>query len=223
MGPDARIETLNVGVPGPAPAAPAPAPTVAPCGAQAAADAVPADTERDLVRSVFVVHGRDEQVRTRMFDFLRCLDLRPLEWEELVASSRKISPYLGDVVALAPSLAQAALVLLTPDDVVRLHPDLHRDWEPLFETGETCQARPNVLIELGLVLGAYPERTLIVEVGRLRPIADIEGRNVIRFDGSAESVGKIVERLKTAGCAVNDRGSDWRKPWPLLDAQERKP
>ncbi len=116
-------------------------------------------------------------------------------------------------------------MLLTPDDIVTLHPDLRGHAEPEYETRPVCQARPNVLIELGMVLMAYPERTLIVEVGGLRPIADIAGRNVIRFDGSATAVGKIVERLKLAGCTVNDTGSDWRQTYPFqhLSAYHRRP
>jgi predicted nucleotide-binding protein len=132
-------------------------------------------------------------------------------------------PFLGELVAEAPALAQAALVLLTPDDVVRLHSDLWQADDPAYEGEPTGQPRPNVLIELGMVLMAYPERTLIVEMGRLRPISDLGGRNVIRFDGSATALGKIVERLKLAGCQVNDTGSDWRRtaPYRRLAAYSR--
>ncbi len=181
------------------------------------------DAER--ARGVFVVHGRDDQVRREMFELLRRLDLRPKEWEDLVRATGQASPFLGDVVAAAPAQAQAALVLLTPDDVVHLHPDLQGHHEPDHETRPVCQPRPNVLIELGMVLMAYPERTLIVEVGALRPIADINGRNVIRFDGSETALGKIVERLKLAGCAVNDTGSDWRQTYPFrhFSAYHRRP
>ena len=73
------------------------------------------------------------------------------------------------------------------------------------------QPRPNVLIELGMALSAYRNRTIIVELGRLRRIADLDGLNVIRFDGSGTAIGKLVERLKLAGCAVDDTGSDWRE------------
>lgn len=179
----------------------------------------------DAARNVFVVHGRDEQVRRAMFDLLRKLDLRPLEWESIVRAAGGGSPYLGDVVAKAPAIARAALVLFTPDDVVHLHPDLHGKREDPFETVPTCQPRPNVLLELGMVLMAYPERTVIVEFGDLRPIADLAGRNVIRFDGSAVSVGKIVGRLDRAGCRVDDSGADWRDlaPFAGLEAYWRRP
>ncbi|MEU3828399.1 hypothetical protein GT045_08625 [Streptomyces sp. SID486] len=168
----------------------------------------------DRRRNVFVVHGRDEEVRTKMFDLLRLLDLRPLEWEDLVRATGKTSPFLGEVVAKAPEQAQAALVLLTPDDVVQLHPDLRGRNEPPYETEPTGQPRPNVLIELGMVLMAYPERTLMVEVGELRTIADIAGRNVIRFDGSEAALRKIVQRLRLAGCTVDDARPEWLQTWP---------
>ena len=164
----------------------------------------------DRTRNVFVVHGRDAQVRRATFDLLRLLDLHPLEWEDLVGATGQASPFIGDVVAAAPAQAQAALVLLTPDDLARLHSDLIEPHDPEDERRLTGQARPNVLLELGMVLMAYPERTLIVEFGTLRRVTDIAGRNIIRFDGSSVAVGKIVTRLKTAGCRVNDDGSDWR-------------
>ena len=183
------------------------------------------ESPADRSRNVFVVHGRDEQVRREVFELLRRLDLRPLEWEDLVKATGKASPFIGEVVAQAPHFAQAALVLLTPDDEARLHPSLHGEDEPGYETRATGQARPNVLIELGMVLMAYPERTLIVEVGTLRPASDIAGRNVIQFDGSEIAIGKVVERLKRAGCQVNDTGSDWRETWPFrhLAAYHRRP
>uniref|UniRef100_UPI001FE17840 CATRA conflict system CASPASE/TPR repeat-associated protein n=1 Tax=Streptomyces lushanensis TaxID=1434255 RepID=UPI001FE17840 len=124
-------------------------------------------------RNVFVVHGRDGALRTAVFDFLRALDLRPLEWESLVRTTGSTAPFLGDVVAQAPAQAQAALVILSPDDVVHLHPELHTDNEHDYETAPTLQPRPNVLLELGMVLTAYPERTVILEIGRLRPISRI--------------------------------------------------
>ncbi|MER5436188.1 TIR domain-containing protein [Streptomyces sp. NPDC002588] len=192
---------------------PAPAPTPAPV--PDGSGGPQGGPSPDVSRNVFVVHGRDEEVRMKMFDLLRLLDLHPLEWEDLVRATGRTAPFLGEVVAAAPAQAQAALVLLTPDDVVQLHPDLRGANEPPYETEPTGQPRPNVLIELGMVLMAYPERTLMVEVGALRTISDIAGMNVIRFDGSETAVGKIVERLKLAGCKVNDTGSDWRQTWPF--------
>lgn len=177
----------------------------------------------DRARNVFVVFGRDEQVRKAVFTFLRELGLRPLEWESVIQATGVSAPSIRDVVAQVLALAQAALILLTPDDVVSLHPALRYEREPSFEIHPSLQPRPNVLIELGMALMAFDERTVIVEFGGLRPIGDLQGRNVIRFGDPAVSLVKIVSRLKLAGCAVDDTGSDWRdiRSFAQLAALER--
>ncbi|MFE2724186.1 TIR domain-containing protein [Kitasatospora sp. NPDC059327] len=178
-------------------------------------------------RNVFVVHGRDEQVRREMFGLLRRLGLNPLEWEHLVGATGLPSPFIGEVVAHAPRVAGAALVLLTPDDVAVLHDDLKGSAEPPHELAPTGQPRQNVLIELGMVLMAFPERTVIVEFGDIRPASDLAGRNVIRFtaDGNpAFALRKVAQRLQVAGCPVDDRGHDWldTEPFQGLGSYHRR-
>lgn len=163
----------------------------------------------DALRRVFVVYGRDGTLAARIFDLLYVVGLEPLEWERLVGPTGTTTPYLGDVVRNAPHLAQATLVLLSPDDVVELHPDLHQENDHPYERARSSQARPNVLFELGLAFMAYPERTIIVEVGLMRPIADLAGLNTIHFDGSAVAVKKIIDRLELAGCPVKTSGQSW--------------
>jgi predicted nucleotide-binding protein len=180
----------------------------------------------DRARNVFVVYGRDRQARDAVFGLLRFLDLQPLEWEKLVHATAEGSPFLGKVVADAPSLAQAAVVILTPDDEVRLHPDLRNDPEDSFELRRQLQPRPNVLMELGMALAVFPTNTIIVEFGSMRPFADIAGRTVIRFDaGGPPHIGlkSIAGRLKNAGCLVDDRGTDWLnvKPFTAMHSYSR--
>jgi predicted nucleotide-binding protein len=168
------------------------------------------ETRRDASRQVFVVYGRDGALRKSFFDLLYLVGLEPLEWERLVPSTGTTIPYLGDVVQKAPHLAQATLVLLSPDDIVELHPDLFQENDQPYERARSGQARPNVLFELGLAFMAYPERTIVVQVGKMRPISDLAGRNVIHFDGSAVAVAKVMERLRDAGCPVETSGrTDW--------------
>lgn len=182
----------------------------------------------DRTRNVFVVYGRDDQVRREMFELLRRLDLRPLEWERMVHATEEGSPFVGHVVADAPGLATAAVVLLTPDDQVMLHPELRKVGEDRFELHPALQPRPNVLLELGMVLATYPQNTIILSFGEQRPIGDLAGRNLIRFNGSAspvESLKKVAGRLKNAGCAVDDSGTDWldADPFTSLRSYRRKP
>lgn len=190
---------------------------------QPGSEATPAGA--DVARRVFVVHGRDSKLTGRFGELLRAVHLEPLEWEELVQATGSTAPYLGQVVAGAPRLARATLVLLTPDDIVELHSDLFQDNDHPQERARAGQARPNVLFEFGLAVMAYPERTIVVEVGQMRPVADLAGLNVIRFDGSAPAIKKVVDRLKQAGCPVDLSGTDWLDPGRFADmpAYQRGP
>ncbi|MFY1635766.1 CATRA conflict system CASPASE/TPR repeat-associated protein [Solwaraspora sp. WMMB335] len=176
-------------------------------------------------RSVFVIHGRDLPFVNAFWDFLRALDLRPREWEDIVGATRTATPFLGAAVRQGFEDVRAAVVLLTPDDVAHLHPELHSPGEPDHETQPGGQARPNVLFEAGMAFALHPERTVLIEVGRLRPFADIGGRNVIKFDGSVTSMHKVAQRLKTAGCAVRDDGTSWLDPnrFAALGVFSRRP
>ncbi|WP_235737999.1 TIR domain-containing protein [Nocardioides alcanivorans] len=159
-------------------------------------------------RAVFVVHGRNEALRKSMFEFLRALDLAPIEWNRAVELTGSGSPYIGEVLDAAFAHAQAVVVLLTPDEVAYLQPRYgHGAGDP--ETQPAAQARPNVLFEAGMALGRDPGRTVVVEVGEVRPFSDIAGRHTIRLTDSASSRQSLAKRLETAGCAVNLTGTDW--------------
>ena len=161
-------------------------------------------------REIAVVHGRDIEVTNAVFGFLRALDLHPREWEELLSKAPDATPYTGALIEKLFEDVQAVVVIFTPDDETRLHPDLHGTKEETYETRFMCQARPNVLFEAGRAFGLYPNRTVLVEVGELRPISDLIGRNTVRL-GSEKAIQSFTNRLKAAGCAVNTDGVDWLK------------
>lgn len=170
----------------------------------------PALPPDEIARNVFVVHGRDEQARAALFGFLEALGLRPLGWETLVAATGSASPYLRDVILQGISMAQAAVVLMTPDDIVRLHPDLRGPDEDDHEGRAAMQARPNVIMELGMALATYADRTIVLFAGRHRPMADLGGLNYIRLHSGEECMEKIIRRLQTARCQVRAGTPDWR-------------
>lgn len=169
------------------------------------------DGTGDRARKVFVVHGRDTIARDAFFAFLRSIDLQPLEWEEARSLTGDAAPYIGQIVKAAFSHAQAIIVLLTGDDEAQLRQELWGPSEPPYERQLTRQARPNVFIEAGMALALFPKRTILVEIGELRPVSDIMGLHVIRFsNGSAGERQTLVERLRTAKCAVQTEGRrDW--------------
>lgn len=159
-------------------------------------------------RSVFVVHGRNEALRKAMFDFLRSINLAPMEWTTAVELTGEGSPYIGQVLDAAFEHAAAVVVLMTPDEVAYLQPR-YGHGEGDAETQPAAQARPNVLFEAGMALGRDAKRTVLVEVGEVRPFSDVAGRHAIRLSNSSASRQALATRLKTAGCDVDLTGTDW--------------
>ena len=160
-------------------------------------------------RDVFVVYGRNTTARDALFEFLRAIDLHPIEWAEAVSATGKASPYIGEILGAAFSLAQAVVVLLTPDEDARLRQQFWAESEFQYETLAGGQARPNVLFEAGIAMGRNEGRTVLVELGSLRPFSDIAGRHVIRLDNSTQRRQELAQRLRQAGCPVNMEGSAW--------------
>ena len=159
--------------------------------------------------SVFVVHGRNMQIRDGMFQFLRSIGLKPIEWSQAVIATNKASPYIGEILDAAFNMAQAIVVVMTPDDEGRLLEKFLSPDDPSYEKEFTPQSRLNVIFEAGIAMGRNQDRTVIVEFGRLKPFSDIGGRHVIRMDGSGPKRQELAQRLQTAGCKVDLTGTDW--------------
>ena len=98
-----------------------------------------------------------------MFGFLRSLDLNPMEWAQAVELTGKGAPYVGEVLDVAFTNAQAVVVLFTPDDLAKLRPELCSTTEADDELNLTPQARPNVIFEAGMAMArnAETQRTRI--------------------------------------------------------------
>lgn len=156
--------------------------------------------------AVFVVHGRNDKARSAIFAFLRSLELRPLEWSQMVKETGQASPYVGEVLEAGFRKARAVVVLLTPDEEVRLVPEFRA--KPADDE-VSYQPRPNVILEAGMSLGKDASRTVLVELGEMREISDILGRHVIRMNDTPAMRAELAQRLETAGCAVNRTGKDW--------------
>lgn len=159
-------------------------------------------------RNVFVVHGRDLATRDAMCEFLKVLGLHPLNWDEMVQANGEGTPFTGRVIEYGFSIAQAFVVLMTPEDEARLHADLHDDDEPEHERELTCQPRPNVIFEAGMAFGVHADRTIMVHLGSLRPISDLAGRNVVHLGPTKAPLHALAVRLKAARCPVDISAAD---------------
>ncbi|MEZ5175496.1 MAG: nucleotide-binding protein [Acidimicrobiia bacterium] len=135
--------------------------------------------------TVFVVHGRNRTARDGMFEFLRSLGLRPLEWSQALQLTGTGSPYIGEVLDHAFSAAQAVVVLMTPDEIAYLQLDYasNRD-DP--EHAPSAQARPNVLFEAGMAF----TRTVLDVYGHLYEGVDeaaMEGLDRLRSEAQTDA------------------------------------
>lgn len=162
-------------------------------------------------RNVFVVHGRNLKLRDSMFEFLKALDLHPLDWSELISSTGKTAPYIGEILDKAFSQAQAVVVLLTPDDEGRLRDQFIKNDDPPYEKETTPQPRMNVVFEAGIAMGRDEKRVIIVEIGNIRPFSDIGGRYAIRMDNTIDKRSMLAKRLSDANCKTDMYNDKWTK------------
>jgi predicted nucleotide-binding protein len=169
--------------------------------------ATPATKKRG--KTVFVVHGRNAPLRAALFAFLRSLGLNPLEWTSALKATKSGSPTIMEVIEVMLTKAQGIVVLLTPDDLVRLKPEFHKRNEKRDETEERGQARPNVLFEAGIAMGSDPKNTVLLQVGDVKGFTDIGGIHVTQMNNSAEARQELAQKLSATNLIVDTSGTDW--------------
>ncbi|MFI5958418.1 CATRA conflict system CASPASE/TPR repeat-associated protein [Cryptosporangium sp. NPDC051539] len=171
----------------------------------------PARRPRDP-RKVLVICGPDDRVRARVHDWLRMLDLRPVEREECVNHLGEAPPSEIDVLLAGLELAQAALIVLTPESVTWKNGTLEA-----VDAGARAIGDPMTL-RIGLALGALSyRRTLIVEAGSPIVPPGLELRRPIRLDDTELSKRTMAGRLALARCDVRLTGSEWLDPGMFHD------
>jgi predicted nucleotide-binding protein len=161
--------------------------------------------------SIFVVHGRDTELNTDMFAFLRAIGLNPLEWSQAIKGAKGANPHVDDVIYGAMEKVQGVLVMFSPDEEARLKSrfcspaDRKKGIDKL-----DGQARPNVIFEAGLALGAHSKKTLLVQVGEVRDISDIAGKHLVHLSNTPASRKELAQRLKTKlKFKVDTTGDHW--------------
>ena len=105
--------------------------------------------------------------------------------------------------------AEAIVVLFTPDDLAHLKEQFVKAGERTSDGKAQGQARPNVLFEAGLALGAHPKKTVMVQVGRAKSFSDIGGRHMVKLTNDQASRNSFANRLARICPAVNRIRNDW--------------
>jgi predicted nucleotide-binding protein len=143
---------------------------VKPSKKMAKAASAPKPIKQTRNNSVFVVHGRDTKLNEDIFNFLRTLGLNPMEWSHAIAQAKGANPNIGQTINSAMKRVQAVVVMFSPDEDAKLKSKFCAQNEKATLGKAASQARPNVLFEAGLALGAHPDKTLLIQVGEMREI-----------------------------------------------------
>ena len=161
-------------------------------------------------RYVFVVRGRDQAAYDALSAFLVSLDLRIVTWDDATRGTGGGSPHTLDVVRAGIEMSNAVVVLMTPDDLGQVKPEFHDPRDNARESKPSGQARQNVVFEAGWAMALNQKSVVLVRVGDVRPLSDIDGLNYVWMNNDLSSRKTLVGRLKNCGLAVDNSGEGWR-------------
>lgn len=157
-------------------------------------------------KKVWVVQGRNKRISRATYSFLSSAGLEPMEF---LKAARKPAAHIGEILDSAFDQAAAVVVLLTPDDQGKLNRKFLTPDDDDHERKLTPQARLNVIFEAGMAFGKNAGNVVLVEFGKLRPFTNISGRHVVKMNNSPQKRKELLQKLRLAGCDVDDSGERW--------------
>ena len=93
----------------------------------------PAEYSEENRSKVFLVHGRNIMAKKAMIEFLNSINIEVLEWTAIIAATQNPNAFLHEIIRKGFELAQAVVVLMTPDDIGNLREELCSESEDLDE------------------------------------------------------------------------------------------
>jgi len=142
--------------------------------------------------NVFVVHGRDNNLKENVADFLRELGVHPIILHEMPNKSRTIIEKFED----QSSNVKYAVVLLTPDDLGGLISN---------PNDQSPRARQNVVFEMGYFFGSLGRGNVCALLSpEVERPSDIDGIMYIPLDQRDEWKSRLFRELKEAQLKLND-------------------
>jgi predicted nucleotide-binding protein len=145
-------------------------------------------------RKVFVVHGHDEETKSKVARFLDKLGLKPIILHEQPNSGRtiieKFETYSDDI--------SFAVVLLTPDDVGGVASTSNE---------LKSRARQNVVLELGYFIGRLGRsRVCALYKGNVELPSDYQGVLYIELDAPGAWQAKLAQEFVQAKLPIDLNG-----------------
>jgi predicted nucleotide-binding protein len=163
-----------------------------------------------IKRYVFVVRGRDKEAYDALAAFLTALDIRIVTWDDATRGVGSGSPHTLDIVRSGIDMSDAVVVLMTPDDLRQVKPEFGLPTDDSREGRASGQARQNVVFEAGWAMALNQHRVVLVRVGEVRNLSDIEGLNYVHLTNDISSRRTLIGRLRNCELAIDDSGESWR-------------
>ena len=152
------------------------------------------DKRRDAPsQDIFLVHGRDEEMKNIVARFIEKCRLKPIILAEQADEGRTIIEKFE-----ASSNVGFAVVLLSPDDVGGLAPEATED--PILQN----RARQNVILELGYFVGKLGRPFVCaLKKGDLELPSDFSGVVYTPFSADEGWKIKLAREIKAAGIEID--------------------
>lgn len=162
-----------------------------------------------MPRTVFVIYGQDRRAYDELSKCLASLGVSQITFDEVSAKLPQPA-FVADVVFTGIASADAVIVLLTPDELA-----VHYDAESARFLGQDMpnharwQARPNVIFEAGVALGAQKGNTILATVGAdVSLFSDVGGMHTVRLD-APDGKKRLRERLRSLLPDIAEPGHAW--------------
>ena len=139
---------------------------------------------------IFIVHGHDRDSKNALENMLYKWDLKPYAIQDEDSKGKTIIEFLESEI----KNHSLGIVLLTPDDMGYSKKEGESNLKP--------RARQNVILELGMLIGAIGrENCIILRKAEVEIPSDIDGLIYIPFSESVEEIkDKLKQKLKSLGC-----------------------
>ena len=146
------------------------------------------------LKKVFIVHGRDDELKETVARFLEKLDLEAIILSEKPSQGQTVMEKFE-----THSDVKAAIILLSPDDIGCLN-----EHYKATSTNLKMRARQNTILELGYFVGKLGRKNVIpLKRGEIELPSDIHGIIYVSFDESEGWKLKLAKELKGAGLTVD--------------------
>jgi predicted nucleotide-binding protein len=145
---------------------------------------------KSVSNKVFIVHGKDNELKEATARFLTKLNLEPVILHEQTNKGRTIIEKFEDY-----SDVTFAVILMTPDDEVVKEVERHK----LLK-----RARQNVVLELGYFIGKLGRKNVVALVkGDLEIPSDLHGILYIGIDSNENWKLQLAREIKSAGLHID--------------------